>query len=63
MCTPPPSPPLSAGEGEGGEGLNLPDFQKGGLDRTLIFKGGWWEMGLTFFLGGGGGGGGVAIFT
>ena len=22
-----------------------PNFQKGGLDRTLILKGGWWERG------------------
>ena len=34
--------PLSTGGG----GLNhLPSFQKGGLDRTLIFKGGWLERG------------------
>ena len=34
--------PLSTGGG----GLNhLPSFQTGGLDRTLIFKGGWLERG------------------
>ena len=39
--------PLSAG------GLSLqPNFQKGGLDRTSSFRGGWWERGGDFFQGG-----------
>ena len=39
---------------KGGGGVNLrPDFQKGGeLDRTSVFRGGWWERGCDFFQGG-----------
>ena len=41
VCT-----PLSAG----GRGVELPNFQKGVLDRTSAFRGGCWERGdMTFF--------------
>ena len=36
--------PLFCCWGGGWMGLNLlPKFQKGGLDRTLMFRGDWWE--------------------
>ena len=48
---------LSSGMGGGG-GLNLlPNFEKGKLGRTLIFRGGWVERGGDRYEGGRGGGG------
>ena len=48
----PPSHPSVRGE----RGLSLlPNFQKRRLDRTSIFRGGWWERGGSPFSEGGGG--------
>ena len=44
-------PPFYRGEGERGLSLQ-PNFQKGGLDRTSSFTGGFWEREGDFFQGG-----------
>ena len=60
LCT----SPLSAGGGERGGLKLLPNFQKGGVGRTLVFRGGFVKKrGVTFLRGRGGWGGGGAIFT
>ena len=56
MCTPP-----SFLEGEGGVEPPTKFSKRGGLDKTLTFRGGLLGKGGDFFQAGGGGGGGGAI--
>ena len=56
-------PPFCLEGGEGGELNLLPNFQKGGVGRTLVFRGGFVKKrGVTFLMGRGGGGVGGCNF-